>query len=286
MPDLPGKTHLLRPIPGHMLAEVRLGVWIHVDPGVRIEITLLRERVQFDREEVDLLWQLLQPGMTVVDNGAFVGVVALVAGQRVGASGRVLAFEAGSHSLVRYARNRELNRAENVTIYATAVGGRRAMIKYYYAPESPDQSSVGYCHGGDSAYPVVVPMTPLDDCLDELGALSVDLIKIDFEGSKPAVLAGAKTTLGGLHSPFLVMELNPGALQWGGNCAEQLVDSLIALGYEPRVLEVAKSRAYANVIGLTPGHRERFPKRGNYSLPPLLTQEWYRTRVHGQGDSV
>ncbi len=283
MPDWPGKTRLLRPLANQLVTEVRPGVWIHLDPSVRIEMTLLRERLEFDREEVDLIWQLLQPGMTVVDVGAFVGIMALVAARRVGAQGRVLAFEAGAASLVRFARNRELNHAENVTICAMAVGGQRSMIQYYYSPESPDQSSVGYRHEGDRRFPMMVPLATLDDCLADLGSGRVDFIKIDVEGSEPAVLAGARATLGGAQAPLLVIELNPGALRWAGNSPEQLVEALIALGYEPCVLEVAKSCAYANVVGLKEGHRERFPGLSNYSLPPLLKHDWYRTRVLGQG---
>ena len=284
LPAWRGKWRLLRPLTNVLVSEVRPNVWIHVDPRVGIERTLLYKRLPLDYHEIEFLWDSLRPGMTVVDVGAFIGVMALVAAKKVASEGRVLASEAGPSSVARLARNRQLNKADNVTICAMAIGGQRSVIEYNYCVDEPDGSSVGYSQEEMAVQSIIVPMVPLDECLAELTIDPVDLIKIDVEGAEPAVLAGARATLSGPQAPLLVMEVNPGALEWAGNSAVQLIEATLALGYELQVLEVAASRAYANVIGLKPGHRERFPSLENDALMPLLTHEWYRTRVLGRSE--
>jgi FkbM family methyltransferase len=261
--------------------QVRPDVWIHVDPRVEIEASFLEKQLRFDRDEVELLWQLLQPGMTIVDVGAFVGVMSLVAARRVGPHGRVVAFEPGSHSIVRFAANKVLNRADNVTIVAAAAGDRYGSIPYYYRHTCPDQSSVGY-HREAVSNPIIVPVVPLDEILGELELRQIDFIKIDVEGAEPSVISGAKQILGGARAPMLVIEINPGALGWAGNSVPELVNAISALGYELWVLEVAKSEAYVNAIGIKAEHRERFSNLADCAISPLLTHNWYQKRFPRQ----
>jgi len=286
VPNWRGKVRLLHLLKHHLVAEIRPGVWVNIDPRVRIEVSLLYNRLRFDHEELGLIYNLLRPGMTFVDVGAFVGVMALAAASKVGASGRVVAFEAGAPSLVRLARNRELNGFTNLTICATAVGDRRGFIDYYYCDGSPDQSSIGYHQPGEHAHPVLVPMAPLDGCLRDLGVSQVDLIKIDVEGSEPAVLAGAEEMLSGPEAPLVLLELNPAALEWAGNSATQVVQLLHKFGYELWALELPKSGAYVNVIGVKKGHAQQFPQLPQYLQCRLLSHEWYHSRVVAGGHRV
>lgn len=281
LPNWPGKLRPLRLLRSRLVVQVKQHVWIHIDPQIRIEASFLEQQPRFDRGEIELMWQLLEPGMTVVDVGAFVGVMALVAAQRVGPQGRVVAFEPGSHSIIRFVANKELNRADNVTIVAAAVGDRYGCVPYYYRHTSPDQSSVGY-HRENAACPIIVPVVPLDELLAEMDVRQIDFIKIDVEGAERSVISGANKLLSGPCAPMLVVEFNPGALGWSGNSALELVHAITAHGYELWVLEVAKSEAYINVIGIKPEHRDKFPKLVDWELSPLLAHDWYQKRFSRQ----
>lgn len=276
IPAFPGKGRFLRLFSTQLVAEVAEGVWIHVDPKIGIEFLFLSPSRRLDDAEISLVDEILLPGMCVLDVGAFVGVMSLVAAKKVGKTGRVVAFEPGPAGVIRFVRNRDLNQANNITIIPAAVGSCNSLIEYNFYPNSPDQSSVGYCQIDELSQSIMVPVVSLDECVAQLGLERVDLIKIDVEGAEPHVLLGAQSLLGNPHSPLLVMEVNAGALKWAGHTVSELVAATIRLGYEVVVLEVARSRAYVNVIGLKPNHRERFPGLMSRNLIPILDHEWYR----------
>lgn len=257
------------------MVEVRPGVWIHVNPSIKVEATLLYNQLHYDAEEINFIWTMLAPGMRVVDIGAFVGVMTLIAAKRVGPEGRVLAFEPGSPNLIRFVDNCELNRAGNVDIIACAVGDRRGVIEYRYNPTTPDQSTVASESDEQTLRPVLVPVSPLDELLDGLAAPPIDFMKIDVEGAEVFVLAGGHKTISGAHAPLLIIEMNPVALRWARSSAACLTDVLLAAGYKLFVLELSPSRAFANVLAVKPVHYNRFPTLERYQLPELLTHEWY-----------
>src|SRR5262249_55307402 len=106
--------------------------------------------------------------------------------------------------------------------------------------------------------------------------------KIDVEGAENRVLTGARATLSAPNAPLLIIEMNRDALIWSGTSAEELARTMIEVGYEPMVLEVAASWAYANLVGVKEFHQHRFPLLARYGLQPLEGHEWYRSHVLGQ----
>jgi len=226
LPFWPGKFRLLRPFAGVLVSQVRPGVWLHVDTRFTVESTLLFKQPPYDQGELELLSEILQPGMTVVDVGAFIGLMSLVAAKRVGATGHIFAFEAGPPSVARLAANRDLCEVDNMTICAAAVGGGRGMIEYHYNVEAPDQSAVESTTT-KGVRSMIVPTISLDEFLAEFAPSRIDVIKIDVEGAESSVLEGARATLIGSEAPLLLIEMNLDALKGMGSSAGQLTSAML-----------------------------------------------------------
>jgi hypothetical protein len=99
---------------------------------------------------LDLLAELLEPGMELIDAGAFLGYFTLAAAARVGARGRVWAFEPCAASRRLLERSVSRNRLANVTVVPLALGvspgslraGSRPCI-CWPAPAEPDTITPG-----------------------------------------------------------------------------------------------------------------------------------------------
>jgi FkbM family methyltransferase len=147
----------------------------------------------------------LKPGLTVVDVGANYGYYSLLAAATVGTSGRVYAFEPNPRtfevlmknihvnwfdSIVSARRLAALNSRKNVQLHALCnFQGSSSLFVPLLVPEAdppPEQRPV-------------VEAAPLDDFIPE----SVDLMKIDAEGSEPLVFEGMPGILN--RSPHLTI---------------------------------------------------------------------------------
>jgi hypothetical protein len=81
---------------------------------------------------------------------------------------------------------------------------------------------------GDLATHTLVRVSTLDE---EVGDRQVDMMKIDVEGAEGLVMRGGDALLRRCH-PTLLFEFTPGALPAiSGISGEELLDSLVALGY-------------------------------------------------------
>ena len=75
-----------------------------------------------------------------------------------------------------------------------------------------------------------VTVRRIDDLLEESGIHSVDLIKMDIEGSEYHALRGAAKTLT-KHRPVVIIELNEGALRQCGSSSDDVIQLLGTFGY-------------------------------------------------------
>ncbi|WP_137861266.1 MULTISPECIES: FkbM family methyltransferase [unclassified Sphingomonas] len=143
----------------------------------------------------------LEPGATFVDVGANVGVMSFQAAVKVGAAGRVLAFEPNTDNAALFRRGIVANDLGNVRLFPFALSDRQEMICLSDASNAKVLGRATALQALD-----VVQALPGDEIL--LPQERVDLIKIDVEGFELRVLRGLADTIR-RFKPKILCEFNP-----------------------------------------------------------------------------
>jgi FkbM family methyltransferase len=146
------------------------------------------------------------------------GVYSIRAGQKVGPSGRVLAFEPLPTTVARLNRNISYNKLNNITVIDVAIGDHEGETTLY---EGGRQSSASLCRltAGPSHN---VHMKTIDAVVRQMQLPRIDWVKLDIEGAEPAALSGMKETLA---------RFRPSILFENGDAAKVSIALLQRCGY-------------------------------------------------------
>jgi len=131
--------------------------------------------------------------MKVVDIGANIGVYTVLAAEKVGERGRVIAIEPEPKNYKLLLENIKLNKFQNVTPVNTALSDHQGWEKLYLS--SSDSGGHSLIFPEDRNSYTSVQVKTLDELLEELDIKKIDLIKIDTEGAEIPILKGAEKTL-------------------------------------------------------------------------------------------
>jgi FkbM family methyltransferase len=153
-----------------------------------------------------ILETFLSAGSTFVDVGANIGVYAAWASRRVGATGRVIAFEPVPATREHLERVVADNALENVRVVPKALGAEPGTVMLWLVPKASGLASAVAPADASSARPVEVPLTTLDDELSSVVGPPPALVKIDVEGYELSVLRGAMRTLAAPNGPAVLFE--------------------------------------------------------------------------------
>lgn len=179
--------------------------------------------------ETELGWfaEQLGPGSVVVDVGANHGIYTLLAANRVGKDGMVLAIEPTPETMRYLSESVRLSEASNVRLVEAALGDHEGEVELFVGPNSGWNS---FAAAEPNAVPVKVALRRLDAIVSEAGAHRVDLIKIDAEGAEELVLRGAVRVLTQFR-PKVMFEFNPLATSRMGMRAQGPWEVLAGCGY-------------------------------------------------------
>lgn len=209
-----------------------------------------------DRRLMQLFYNNIRPGQTVIDVGAFVGQYTLLAARKVGPMGRVIAFEPMPATYRILIEHLLLNNfLDRVEIWPLAVGHTNGFVNIYFQGHDPvrghnSTSFVGFSEKGlrENMRSQVVPCVALGPFLDGIG-IKPDVIKIDIEGGEIETLQSLRHILQGRANVFC--ELHPSLwkevkvqssvlqelMKETGRCIETLDGGFWAMGqHEPVVL--------------------------------------------------
>ena len=134
-------------------------------------------------------------GGVFIDAGANIGTYALPAALLVGASGRVIAFEAHPITFSYLHRNARTNGLTQLVPLHLALGETNGEVSMTFFAANPGETHVASAGETVMANTAVVPLRRLDDALAEQGVTRVDYLKVDVEGFELPVLRGALRTL-------------------------------------------------------------------------------------------
>jgi FkbM family methyltransferase len=157
--------------------------------------------------ELDIVANLVRPGDTVLDVGAFIGTHTLAFAKMVGKAGYVHSFEPRQAIRRLLLSNVDLNKLESVRVYDCALGSGNSEVNILALDTQTQQNFGGLAIEEVLASETVLTETILIRRLDDFTFERLDFIKIDAEGMEAEVIRGATQTLA-THRPVLFAECN------------------------------------------------------------------------------
>jgi len=207
-------------IPGLTLG---LKMQVHGTDDQMISAALRKDHC-WEPYETWLTLQHLKPGDVYVDVGANIGYYTLVAAQRVGPQGKVIAYEPDPHNFALLKANVELNKLTHVQIFPYALYDQDTEGKLflsnnnfgdhriYNTTEKRNSHAISLVHGGE-----------------HLGQLTIkiDFLKIDTQGAEFFVVNGLKPLLmSNRHHLRMILEFCPYGIRHSGADGHALVQLL------------------------------------------------------------
>lgn len=240
-------TRIYRTLKPHGIKEIacvgqRMVVHLH-DEGIARQLLI---KGIYEEEETHFFQQWLKPGMAVLDVGANFGYFTLLAAQAVGPSGMVLAFEPEPANFALLEQNIALNGHAHVRAFALALSDREGSVALFKDPANLGNPSFSEHNVPASGDEVEVPTTRLDALLAREAGMPArfDFLKMDVQGAKALVLAGAKALLA-RDRPWLLIEVWPKGLRNMGADPKALLEELESLGYTATRVSRDPARATA-----------------------------------------
>jgi FkbM family methyltransferase len=177
---------------------------------------------------------LLKPGMTVVDIGANFGYFTLLAATAVGPNGHVYSFEADPRNFEILYQNVAVNWMwDRVRTERCAVLDAPRKIEFYRNYKFLGCNSLFVAHPENPGFErVSIDARPLDEMVPG----SVDLMKIDAEGSEPLILEGMRGVLERSPQVKIAMEFNLHTLRVAGADPEVFLQRIRQLGLAPSMV--------------------------------------------------
>lgn len=177
-------------------ARVRLpwGVELEIETGEEIGRTLWEQGIH-DLLVSEAIWRLLDPGATAVDGGAYVGYTTSLMVARVGATGRVAAFEPHPTLFSELEANLDRWRRAGepwprLELFRAALSDRSGSATLVSDPGFATNRGLSRVAEGEDGRPVETAT------LDErFGSEQIALLKLDVEGHEAAALRGAETLI-------------------------------------------------------------------------------------------
>ncbi len=196
---------------------------------------------QYEPNEFTWLASILQPGMTVIDAGANMGLYTIYAAKRVGAAGRVIAIEPSKRELARLRANVKINGLKIVHIHEVAISDCSGDSELLVAIDQKSGHNTLGSFGYDSVIAERrerVPVRRLDELVQEEGLKWVHLIKMDIEGAELCALQGCQQVLMDFH-PTMLIEVSDRTLGNQGHSGREVLHFLNERGYKVLMFDAA-----------------------------------------------
>jgi FkbM family methyltransferase len=210
--------------------------------------------------DLEFMKRYLREGMCFVDIGAYHGLYTVVAGRRVGQSGRVVMFEPSPAACRRARLNLLLNRI-SAEIENAAVTDSTGTVVYHQVINGI--KTMGGLRRPATGGPVRtrrVRSVSLDDFCRERSIRGIDLLKIDVEGAERDLFVGAAHVLEHLR-PLIICEVLDWVTEPWGYRARELVATLSVWDY--RWFDIDGQGALSEHVA-----REAYPDIRNYLAVP------------------
>lgn len=229
-----------RPMVGYRELPVAWGVSLLADPTTTIGWSISTAGVH-ELAVTEVLARLIQPGDTVVDAGAHVGYMTILAALTAGPRGRVLSWEPHPELFKLLQRNvagaaarHRLARVTMTNAALAATTGRATL-----AVPGDEAQNDGLSHLVSAAIPPVQSYSVATQTIDEaLNDAPVAVMKLDVEGSERAVLGGASRSLAARRIRHIVFEEHQGPVTDVTRLLESHGYAIVPFGWSIRGLQL------------------------------------------------
>lgn len=187
-------------------------VWARVKGGeVLCNLNDLVGRTAFYTGDLDrkISWvcaRIVQPGDTVLDIGANVGIVSLWLAKLVGNNGKVHAFEPNPELQKLLHQTIQHNHAGNICPHPVALGSKPGQLDLRIQETNTGSGSLILDYGLMNCRVVKVPVQTLDSIVAREKIATIRLIKIDVEGFEAEVLRGGSHVFESLRPQAVLFE--------------------------------------------------------------------------------
>ena len=231
--------------------------WVQLTPAAGLYIHLGElvgaiyfEPAGYEPVTTEFVKGTLKPGQTFIDIGANYGYFSMLAAGLVGATGKVVAFEANPVLQDMERRSSERNGFQERFIPAeVALSDTNQENVVFYVSTDPHQMGISTMHpwqehlkaGNLSEQNTIsVRTVRFDDWVATAGITAVDMIKLDVEGAELQVLRGMTESLKRFAPGYIIVET---AMEG------EVTDFLKAAGYEASPLELHSPEAqWGNIL--------------------------------------
>ena len=210
-----------------------LRMWTEDDDLIPNEVFWLGVR-NVEPGTVPLFLKLASSSLLTLDVGAHVGLFSLLAAH-ANPAGRVISFEPMQATFERLLRNIAINKLSNVQAIRSAVADFDGEAEFFTNTALPLCAEASLWRDNVAKFErftrqsqiqkLRVPVLSLDRFVKSRDLIGIQLIKMDAEGSEPAVLRGMRETLE-RDRPAIICEVVRGF-----DTERALEDSLKPLGY-------------------------------------------------------
>lgn len=200
-----------------------------------------------------MIARVVQPGDCFVDIGANLGMLSLLASSRVGATGKVYAFEPNPRMVERLQRTIEHNQIGNIDVVHAAISDQPGNAELHVYGGHPGWGSLSDTgpQGCEVTTSYKVELQSGDDLLANSDERQSMVMKIDVEGHEVPVLRSLQKTLTS-RWPLVFCEVVDAHLQRAGYSAALVREQLEQHGYRAFVLEPSRKGLFGYDVELTP----------------------------------
>lgn len=159
----------------------------------------------------------VKEGDTVIDVGANVGYFSILAGHKVGSTGKVIAFEANDFTFSFLRDNISINYLQDrVSLFNKAIYSNEEMISFFTTDRffgnasihKPNDEYYDYFLVDEGLVEKKVPAISLDKFVHDIGIELVNYVKIDIEGGEFHCLLGMEELIQSKKVETIIFELN------------------------------------------------------------------------------
>lgn len=223
-----------------ILTEVE-GIKLYIDSKSTYTPVLIKD--SYEKGTTRLFSDLIKEGMVVSDIGANVGYYSLIAARLVGESGRVFAFEPAPDNFALLVKNIEANGFGNIIPVQKAVSDKTGRGTLFLWNE-PDLHNMREHHEKGS---IEVEVITIDEFMKNINR-TVDLVKMDVEGSEMRVLEGMVETIRRNPELKIITEFSPYYLRRSGCSPVEFLEKLVDCGFKLHIInEETGTTKLANV---------------------------------------